>query len=103
MSLFSRLGATSLMVREWTDAERELAVNQRRLGFKLGRGSLPKIATISQSLLKGIDNFIQNDFDRSIRAIVNADMCHCKNLGLTIRIAAKNAIIDYVMNRNTIV
>jgi hypothetical protein len=51
------------MVREWTDAERELAVNQRRLGFKLGRGSFTKTATISRSLLKGVDNFIQNDFD----------------------------------------
>jgi len=102
MSLLSRLGATSLMVREWTDAERELAVNQRRLGFKLGRGSFAKIATISQSLLKGVDNFIQNDFDRSIREIVNAEARHRKELALAVRIAEKIVIIDYLINRNPI-
>ena len=91
------------MIREESDAEHVLAVNQRRLGFKVGRGFFAKTATISRSLLKRVDNFIQNDFDRSIRAIVNADMCHCKNLGLTIRIAEKIAIIDYVINRNPIV
>jgi len=90
------------MVREWTDAERELAVNQRRLGFKLGRGSFAKIATISQSLLKGVDNFIQNDFDRSIRAIVNAEARHRKELALAVRIAEKIVIIDYLINRNPI-
>jgi len=90
------------MVREWTDAERELAVNQRRLGFKFGRGSFAKIATISQSLLKGVDNFIQNDFDRSIRAIVNADARHRKELALAVRIAEKIVIIDYLINRNPI-
>ena len=90
------------MVREWTDAERELAVNQRRLGFKLGRGSFAKIATISQSLLKGVDNFIQNDFDRSVRAIVNADVRHRKELALAVRIAEKIVIIDYLINRNPI-
>ena len=90
------------MIREESDAEHVLAVNQRRLGFKVGRGFFAKTATISRSLLKRVDNFIQNDFDRSIRAIVNADMCHCKNLGFTIRIAEKITIIDYVINRNPI-
>ena len=65
-----------------------LSVNQRQLGFKLG-GAL-------------LRQDIQDEFDRSIRAIVNADMCHCKNLGFTIRIAEKITIIDYVINRNPI-
>jgi len=90
------------MIRQWSDAEHELAVSQRRLGFKLGRGSFAKIATISQSLLKGVDNFIQNDFDRSIRAIVNADARHRKELALAVRIAEKIVIIDYLINRNPI-
>ena len=49
------------MIREESDAEHELAVNQRRLGFKLG-GAL-------------LRQDIQDEFDRSIRATVNADMC----------------------------
>jgi hypothetical protein len=32
------------MIRQWSDAERELAVNQRRLGFKVGRGFFAKTA-----------------------------------------------------------
>jgi hypothetical protein len=32
------------MIREWSDAEHELAVNQRRLGFKVGRGFFAKTA-----------------------------------------------------------
>ena len=83
------------MIRQWSDAEHELAVSQRRLGFKVGR-------EIFRSLLKGVDNFIQNDFDRSIRAIVNADARHRKELALAVRIAEKIVIIDYLINRNPI-
>jgi hypothetical protein len=67
-----------------------------------GRGRLHKDRYISRSLLKGVDNFIQNDFDRSIRAIVNADARHRKELALAVRIAEKIVIIDYLINRNPI-
>ena len=90
------------MIREESEAEHELAVNQRRLGFKVGRGFFAKTATISRSLLKRVDNFIQSDFDRSIRAIVNADARHRKELALAVRIAEKIVIIDYLINRNPI-
>jgi len=90
------------MIREESDAEHKLAVNQRRLGFKVGRGFFAKTATISRSSLKRVDNFIQNDFDRSIRAIVNADTRHHKELGLAVRIPEKIVIIDYLINRNPI-